>query len=600
MMKLNRVMKRLFSHCMSDYDIECFGLTVDEKLGSDNYDEMHLHLSPERANFVYATTQIMPNKPFGSTSCMIKSQANSCMRYATDEKDVIHHPSEAYATGDFIVAYLSNSPDPLAKDAKTFARCYIGIQRQEKGSFVRAAYRGDNYKTIAPKLHKADVVYTVCPVYCYQAAVAVPFLKRIKEALGATPDNPVVAITPALGDHNLAGAELDITSGYANGMGLVGLTMHRMYRNSARRQYIFPYVDQHMYLRPHPDNSDLFVLHHEETVATNPSRLADVDNDTKTRVTDRIRLTVSSHMYGNDPAGFDSINTAEWVNNMIRMYGDAKMDSIMRLRPARFSGGAFVGDVANLEPSLQSQYTVAFPPATPSAYQLCKTEAELLELPSTYNSMVRYTQADVDAGLIESVSRLNATWIRNANNYANEIRVSLEPGAGIESAMTNVGVEFAKGNNDQTVTLSSVITETRSETVAKFSAIQVADMRSPDPDDHRVKTLRTADINELWVNDSCFQRLTHRSKTLINLDKAEQLLLSNRYNALQEWRSLHNIPQPDVQQVDLTDIYTNPNILICLSKRGRGVSHYIRMLASEWTRFTQIFPQVVMKRLIKI
>lgn len=368
-LKLGKAIKKAFGDMISDAVIERMVGKIVENHGVMDYNDLHFHMSMDAANFVYATTQPMPEKHFGNTSNMIKAQSNSCMRYNPSKYNVKTHPANAYASGDFMVAYLSDSADPLDPNAKTYARCYIGMQnRADHGSVWTKHYTSLS--------NQITHVYTICPTYNFSASVATFFMNKIKDTL----ENETSVVRKVLGDDNVRGI-----STFTNG--LTGLKLRRIVEKG---NLIMPYVDHQLYLNKLSDDMFVLVESREESVVI--PDLDSVPDEFKKDVDNSLMCHVSNIEISGIPYTFEK---QKLKSDLVRLFPPKDIRILKSYPPARVSGGQYVAPESAHCEKAYVKFDMTVPYATPKAYAKAMTPSDFETLPTTYFSRMSFVEEDL-------------------------------------------------------------------------------------------------------------------------------------------------------------------------------------------------------------
>jgi len=369
-LKAGKLLKKYFGFHLDDAQIERLAAVITNKFGTIDMTKLHLHMSLDGDNFQYATTTRMQEKYFGDTTHMVKSQANSCMRYSPSKFELKTHPSRVYATGDFMVAYLSDSADPLDPKANLYGRCYIGIQYEHHVTdkeYRKNMFEGEN---------KKSVVFTLCPIYTNAADHGVMMVDRIKEALQK--DDTHVGM--CLSDNRLPLSE--------NHMGLVGLKLNRIVEGS---NLIMPYLDQELYLDEAADKTHFILKPTSEEIRT--GKISDLKSESDKVLLENYVETHFSRDVKGDPVAKEA-NKQKLTDNIRKLIINQEFHLLRNYPSARLRGGSYKVDVRVHNIREHTTFKVTMPHGTINAYLSVSSLKDFNKLKSTTVSGILYMPED--------------------------------------------------------------------------------------------------------------------------------------------------------------------------------------------------------------
>ena len=379
-LKLGKAVRRVVGETLTDGAIERFVVKMTQKFGSVDLNTINVHISSEAKEFVFATTAPMIEKSFGRTSNMIKSQANSCMRYDPSKYGIKAHPAETYASGDFLAAYMTDSPTPMNKEVPNLARCYIGIQTRERHGHIWEEYNhAARSEVIKPKTTQ---IFTLCPIYAAGNSLAKIFARKLLTML----QNETTQVFKVLVDDSLG---LDHFP-----KGLNELHLRKIVEN---KKLVMPYIDQVLYLKDGP-GEDMFTLweSQDENIASKP--FLKLPADLKSKIDNMVDLHIKQ-MYTDTPSCIKldaEINYEKFAEDVKRInpVGHVKVNQIRQ--PARVSGGQYIieEDLYKTVTNIHIRDGLNFVRATPKAYAKAKSMAELVGMKQTSLSFIHYTPED--------------------------------------------------------------------------------------------------------------------------------------------------------------------------------------------------------------
>lgn len=369
-LKAGKLLKKYFGFHLDDAQIERLAAVITNKFGTIDMTKLHLHMSLDGDNFQYATTTRMQEKYFGNTTNMVKSQANSCMRYPPSKFNLRTHPSRVYATGDFMVAYLSDSADPLDPKANLYGRCYIGMQYEHH--VTDKQYRKDMFEG----KNKKSVVFTLCPIYTNAADHGVMMVERIKEAL--LKDDTHVGM--CLSDNRLPLSE--------NRMGLVGLKLNRIVEGS---NLIMPYLDQQLYLDEAADKTHFILKPTSEEIRT--GKISDLKSESDKVLLENYVETHFSRDVKGDPVAKEA-NKQKLTDNIRKLMLNQEFRLLRNYPNARLCGGSYKVNVDSHNIHESTTFNVTMPHGTINAYLSVSSLKEFNKLKATSVSDILYMPED--------------------------------------------------------------------------------------------------------------------------------------------------------------------------------------------------------------